>query len=253
MKIRTLIVDDESLARRLLRRLLDDDPAFEIVGECADGAAAVDAINRLNPDLVFLDLQMPELGGFEVLKRVERGRLPVIVFVTAYDEFALKAFAAHALDYIVKPVDEDRFVQTLERVKTVLIGQENSAFQQRLIRLMSEMVPRTVFRLAVQSEGRVVFLKGEEIDWIQAAGNYLELHVGKECHLLRGRLNELGRKLGPDPFFQIHRSTIVNLDRVKEFLPLFKGDGVVVLRDGTRLGVSRRYNQRLQELLNPQL
>jgi two-component system LytT family response regulator len=255
MKIRTLIVDDELLARKLIRKLLESGPEFEIVGECADGRETVSAIRKISPDLIFLDVQMPELGGFEVLNRLDPAQMPVIVFVTAYDKFALKAFEAHALDYLLKPLDEERFSQTLERVKTYLSGRQNGAAQNRLLNLINELAPqpKTISRLAVKSGGRVVFLKVEEIDWIEAAGNYLELHVGKECHLLRGRLSELEKKLNSEQFFRIHRSTIVHLDRVKEFQPLFKGEGVVVMKDGSRLAASRSCSQKLQEFLAAQL
>jgi len=255
MKIRTLIVDDELLARKLIRKLLESGPEFEIVGECADGSEAVSAIRKVAPNLVFLDVQMPELGGFEVLKQIDTEQMPVVVFVTAYDKFALKAFEAHALDYLLKPIDEERFSQTLERVKTYLNGRQNGAAQERLLDLIHELAPqpKTISRLAVKSGGRVVFLKMDEIDWIEAAGNYLELHTGKQSHLLRGRLSELERQLKPEQFFRIHRSTIVNLDRVKEFQPLFKGEGVVVLKDGSRLAASRSCSQKLQEFLGAQL
>jgi two-component system LytT family response regulator len=255
MKIRTLIVDDELLARKLIRKLLESAPEFEVVGECADGRDAVSAIRKVAPNLVFLDVQMPELGGFEVLKQIDTEQIPVVVFVTAYDKFALKAFEAHALDYLLKPVDEDRFSQTLERVKTYLNGRQNGAVQDRLLDLIHELAPqpKTISRLAVKSAGRVVFLKVDEIDWIEAAGNYLELHTGKQSHLLRGRLSELERQLKPEQFFRIHRSTIVNLDRVKEFQPLFKGEGIVVLKDGSRLAASRSCSQKLQEFLGAQL
>lgn len=255
MKIRTLIVDDELLARKLIRKLLEPGPEFEIVGECADGRKAVSAIRKVSPDLVFLDVQMPELGGFEVLKRLDAAQMPVVVFVTAHDQFALKAFETHALDYLLKPLDEDRFWQTLGRVKTYLNGQQNGVTQDHLRGLIQELAPppKTISRLAVKSGGRVVFLKVDEIDWIEAEGNYLDLHAGKESHLLRGRLSELERKLKPEQFFRIHRSTIVNLDRVKEFQPLFKGEGVVVMQDGSRLAASRNCSQKLQEFLAAQL
>jgi two-component system LytT family response regulator len=255
MKIRTLIIDDETLARKLIRRLLAAEEGIEIVGECADGRAAVSMIAGALPDLVFLDVQMPEWNGFEVLERIDPARMPVIIFVTAYDKFALKAFEANALDYLLKPVDEERFAQTLARVRTYLQGRQNGAMQQGLRDLMKEFgsLGKPISRLAVKSGGRVVFLKVEEIDWIGAEGNYIALHVGKECHLLRGRLRELEKKLNPQQFFRIHRSTMVNLDRVKEIQPLFKGEGVALLKDGSRLAASRSYSRKLQEFLEAQL
>jgi two-component system LytT family response regulator len=255
MKIRALIVDDEPLARKLIRQLLQTEPHFEVIGECGDGAQAVSTINDSSPDLVFLDIQMPEQGGFEVLTRLEKRRMPIIIFVTAYDKFALKAFEAHALDYLLKPVDEERFRHALERVKIHFGGRSNSEIHNRLAAFM-ETLPRpakSISRLAVKTDGRVLFLKVEEIDWVEAIGNYLGLHVGKEKYILRGRLAELEKQLPADEFFRIHRSTLINLDRVREFQPLFKGEGTVVLRDGTRLDVSRNGSQKLREWLEPEL
>lgn len=255
MKIRTLIVDDESLARKLIKKLLGSHQEFEIVGECADGRKAVSTIMELAPDLVFLDVQMPELGGFEVLERIASKQTPIVIFVTAYDKFALRAFEAHALDYLLKPFDEERFDQTLERVKTYICGRQGGLIRERLVDLVHDLAERrkSISRLAVKATGRVVFLKVDEIDWIEASGNYLDLHVGKECYLLRGRVNELEKKLDPERFFRIHRSTIVNLDRVKEFLPLFKGEGLVLLKDGSRLAASRSCSQKLQQFLQADL
>jgi two-component system LytT family response regulator len=255
MKIRTLIIDDELLARKLVRWLLAAEEGIEIVGECSDGREAVSTIATVAPDLIFLDVQMPEWGGFEVLERLDPEKMPVIIFVTAYDKFALKAFEANALDYLLKPLDDERFHQAVQRARTYLNGQGTEAVRERLIGLIHQLSPQSkpIARLAVKAEGRVVFLKMTEIDWIEATGNYLGLHVGKDNYLLRGRLSELEKKLSTDQFFRIHRSTIVNLDRVKEFRPSFKGDGVVVLKDGARLAASRNCAQKLQEFLEAQL
>jgi len=255
MKIRTLIADDEPLGRSLVRQLLAADPEVQIVAECANGAETVDAVQRYLPDLLFLDVEMPALDGFEVLASLRPEQLPVVIFVTAFDAFALKAFEAQALDYLLKPVAEDRFLEALKRAKTYLVGQERDYLRARLLGLAQERSKPSNFisRLAVEREGRVVFLKTEDIHWIQADGNYLHFHVQKENYLLRGRISELEKKLAPEQFFRIHRSTIVNLDHVKEFQPLFKGKGVVVMRDGSRLDASRNCSQRLRELLAPQL
>lgn len=255
MKIRTLIVDDEPLARNLIKKLLETEPQFEIVGECGDGSGAISVINKISPDLVFLDIQMPEQGGFEVLAQIDLAKMPVIVFVTAYDKFALKAFEAHALDYLLKPVDEERFRQVLQRVRTHHDDRETTVIQKRLAEFMEKLPLQSQFisRLAVKVGGRVLFLKVEEIDWIEAVGDYLGLHVGKEKYVLRGRLAELEKRLPTGHFFRIHRSTIINLDRVKEFQPLFKDEGTVLLRDGTRLDVSRNGSLKLRELLEPDL
>lgn len=255
MKIRTLIVDDELLARKLIRRLLATEDGIEIVGECADGRQAVSMIAKVSPDMIFLDVQMPEWGGFEVLERMDPAQMPVIIFVTAYDKYALKAFEANALDYLLKPFDDERFHQAIQRARTYLNGKGTGAVRERLIGLIHQLSPQSkpISRMAVKADGRVVFLKVAEIDWIGATGNYLALHVGKESYLLRGRLNELEKKLSTDQFFRIHRSTIINLDRVKEFQPLFKGEGIVVLKDGTRLAASRSCAQKLNASLEAHL
>ena len=255
MKIRTLIVDDEPLGRSLIRKLLAEDPDFESVGECVDGAEALRAIKTKSPDLVFLDVQMPELNGFEVLAELGSERLPIIIFVTAFDTFALQAFEAHALDYLLKPVADDRFFEALQRVKTYILGRESGEFRDRLLSLVREVTQSTrhISRLAVESGGHLVFIKVGEIDWIEAAGNYLNLHVGKQSYLLRGRISEFEKKLPTEEFFRVHRSTIVNLDRIKEFQPLFKGEGVVVLKDGTQLSASRTCSRKLHTFLSAKL
>src|SRR5262249_53908594 len=190
-------------------------------------------------------------NGFEVVANLQTERVPVIVFVTAFDTFALKAFEAHALDYLLKPVSEERFFETLKRVKTYMAGREADAVRDRIAGLVQELAhkPKYISRLAVESGGSFVFLRVSEIDWIQAAGNYLELHVGKQSYLLRGRISGLEKSLPPNQFFRVHRSTIVNLDRIKEFKPLFKGEGVIVLKDGSQLSASRSCSQKLHALL----
>ncbi len=255
MKIRTLIVDDEELGRKRIRKLLSLESEFEIVGESRDGREAIRAVEKLAPDLVFLDVQMPELGGFDVVAQIAPGKMPVIVFVTAYDQFALKAFEAQALDYLLKPFDDERFAQSLQRARTYLNGNGVGDMEKRLARLVNGLPGQSkhLTRVAVKSAGRVLFLKAAEIDWIEAAGNYVNLHVGKESYLLRGRMSELEKQFDPEQFFRIHRSTIVNLDRVKELRPLFKGEGIVVLKDGQQLSASRICSQRLQKLLEPDL
>jgi len=251
MKIRTLIADDEPLGRSLIRNLLAEDREFVCVRECADGADTLRAIQHDSPDLVFLDVQMPELNGFEVLANLRKEQLPAIIFVTAFDSFALKAFEAHALDYLLKPVSDDRFFEALQRVKTYLADREAGGVRDRLLGLVRQLTdsPKYISRLAVESGGSLIFLKVSEIDWIEAAGNYLSLRVGKQSYLLRGRISGLEKNLPPDQFFRVHRSTIVNLDRIKEFQPLFKGEGLIVLKDGSRLSASRSCSQRLRAFL----
>jgi len=252
MTIRTLIVDDEPLGRSLVKRMLAEDPEFECIGECVDGAEALQAIHRDSPDLVFLDVQMPQANGFEVLANLRKAQMPAIVFVTAFDQFALEAFEAHALDYLLKPISRERFFEALKRVKTYMVGRDAEGLRDRLTSLVRQLneSPKYIARLAVESGGSFVFLKVSEIDWIQAAANYLELHVGKQCYLLRGRISALEKGLPPEQFFRVHRSTIVNLDRIKEFKPLFKGEGLIVLRDGTQLSASRSCSQKLHALLS---
>jgi len=231
-RLRALVVDDEPLARERLRDLLVADAEVEVVGLCADGVEAVAAIRSLAPDLVFLDVQMPESGGFDVVAEVGVERMPVFVFVTAYDDYALRAFEAHALDYLLKPFDEARFRGALARAKAHVRATRGSR-------------PRLLDRLIVKTGGRYVFVKAEEIDWVEAQGNYVRLHVGEASYLLRDSIGKLEVRLDPDRFLRIHRSTIVNLDRVREITPLFHGEYAVVLADGTRLTLSRGYRDRL--------
>jgi two-component system LytT family response regulator len=256
MKIRTLIADDEPLGRSLVRQLLAPDPEIQIIGECANGAETLNAIQRDLPDLLFLDVEMPALGGFEVLAGLRPDQLPVVIFVTAFDAFALKAFEAHALDYLLKPLTEERFIEAVQRAKTHLVGREKDEIRDRLLALTRELSKppsKYISRLAVECDERVIFLKAEDIEWIEADGNYLHLHAQKRKYFLRGRISELEKKLAPEQFFRIHRSTMVNLDHVKEFQPLFKGEGVVVMKNGSRLAASRSGSLRLREFLAAQL
>lgn len=250
MKIRTLIVDDEALARERLRQLLQAEPEIELVGECADGQEAVTAIKQQNLDLIFLDVQMPELDGFGVLEAVPAESAPVIVFVTAHDKFALRAFEVHAVDYLLKPFDRERFqkalARALERVKQR--GKANPHPAQSAV--LAELKPQTkpLERLAVKTGGRVIFLKLADIDYIEAAHNYVELHVDKQSHLLRETLNSIEARLPADKFVRISRSVMVNIERVKELQPLFYGEYAVTLHNGTRLTLSRRFRDKLERL-----
>jgi len=251
MKIRTLLVDDEPLARDRLRSLLGAEPDFEIVGECGDGHEAVQAIEHHQPDLVFLDIQMPELDGFGVLAALKTPRMPEVIFVTAYNQHAVRAFEVHALDYLLKPFDRERFQTTLGRARTRLAHARSGDLNQKLTALLAEMrpEPKTTDRLAIKTAGKVLFVKTPDIDWIEAADNYVNLHVGAESHLLRETMGALEARLDPSQFLRISRSTIVNLERVKELQPMFHGDYTVILRNGTRLSLSRNYRDKLQALL----
>lgn len=251
--IKALIVDDEVLARNRIREILKKDPDIQLVGECGNGREAVDAILEHAPHLLFLDIQMPEMDGFTVLKTLPQERLPMVVFVTAYDQYALRAFEVYALDYLLKPFDAERFHRTLQHAKSQIRQARGSVLNQGLLNLLSELKKRPksklTDRLVIKSSGRVSFLKVNEIDWIASEGNYVRLHVGKETHLLRETLNQMEERLDSDQFRRIRRSTIVNLDRIKELQPWFHGEYRVLLQDGTRLLLSRKYREKLHDLL----
>ena len=250
-KIRTLVVDDETLARERVLTLLQQEVDVEVVGECSDGGQAVAAIQEQSPDLVFLDVQMPGCDGFEVLKHISPERMPSVIFVTAYDEYALRAFEVHALDYLLKPFGKDRFQQTLRHAREALEGRRAGDLGRRLLAMVHDIKPEPprVERLVVKSGGRVFFLRTDEIDWIEAAGNYVRLHLGHESHLFRETMNRIETRLDGSRFARIHRSRIVNTERIKELQPWFNGDHVVILRDGTRLTLSRLYKDKLQQRL----
>ena len=250
--IRALIVDDEPLARERMRSLLGGETDVEVVGEAKDGVEAVETILGQSPDLVFLDVQMPKLDGFEVIQTVGAERMPAVVFVTAYDQHALRAFEVQALDYLLKPFDQERFQGALKRVRRQLDSQETGDIGRRLLALVRDLRserPSRTDRLVVKSGGRLFFLRADEIDWIEAAGNYVRLHVGTDGHLLRETMNSIEARLNPDIFFRVHRSHIVNIERIKELQPWFNGEYVVVLQNGARLTLSRGYREKLQERL----
>jgi two-component system, LytTR family, response regulator len=250
-RIRTFIVDDEPLARQRLRQLLEREVDIELAGECADGRQAVAALRQHRPDLVFLDVQMPVLDGFAVLEELGAERMPVVIFVTAHDRYALRAFEVHALDYLLKPFDRDRFCKALDRARAQFQQTQSQDVNQRLLALLADVqeTRKPLDRLVIKSAGRVCFVRTAEIDWIEAAGNYLRLHVGRDVHLLRETMSRLELRLDPRLFPRIHRSTMVNIERIRELQPAFHGEYVVVLRDGTELTLSRGYRDRLQELL----
>ena len=252
MKLRTLIVDDESLAREGVRMLLEKDPDVGVVLECADGHAAVDLITKEKPDLVFLDVQMPEMSGVEVVASVGVKKMPNTIFITAYDKYAVQAFEFNALDYLLKPYTNERFARALERAKTQLRNshEPSQQFSALLDHLSSDT--NRLERLVVKSGGRISFVNVHDIDWIEAADMYVRLHVGREAHLIRGSLTALEAWLDPAKFLRIQRSIIVNLSRVKELHPLFHGEYVITLNDGTELNSGRSYRNKLQTLLeNP--
>ncbi|HUE89130.1 MAG TPA: LytTR family DNA-binding domain-containing protein [Vicinamibacterales bacterium] len=250
-KIRTMVVDDEPVARERIVGLLAQEKDIELVGECADGHEAVSAIQHQHPDLVFLDVQMPVCDGFGVIEQVGAERMPPVVFVTAYDEYALKAFEVHAIDYLLKPFGRDRFQQSLQHAREHLERRRAGDLGKRLLALVQDLKPepQKLDRLVVKSGGRVFFLRTGEIDWIEAAGNYVKLHLGEDSHLFRETMNNMEGRLDGQRFVRIHRSRIVNTDRIKELQPWFNGEYVVVLQNGARLTLSRGYREKLQERL----
>jgi len=252
-KIRVLVVDDEPLARRGIRQLLDSETDFEIVGECKNGREAVSALEKLSPELIFLDIQMPLLDGFSFIEKVGAQNLPEIVFVTAYDEYAIRAFEINALDYLLKPVDPERFQKTLERVREQIKNKQPRQMEQKLAALLENLkLPESekyLERIAIKENGRVTFLNIDEILWISSEGNYVGLHTKGETHLLRETMDAIERKLDSRKFLRLRRSTIVRIEQIKELHPLFNGEFEVVLKSGAKLSSSRRYRQNLDALL----
>jgi two-component system, LytTR family, response regulator len=257
-KIRVLIVDDEPLARQNIRVLLKEDPEIELIGECGSGAEAVKVIQKHAPDLLFLDIQMPLMSGFDVLEKIDAEKIPAIIFVTAFDQYAIRAFEVHALDYLLKPFDDARFEKALRQAKKQIEQREINQLSKRLVRLLEDRdaqpakarPPSYLSRLMVKSASRVFFLKVDEIDWIEAADYYVKLHVGRKAHLLRETMSDMEAKLDPEKFLRIHRSAIVNLDRVKEMHTHFNGEYLVILHDGTELKLSRSRREQLQQMLD---
>lgn len=257
MKIRALIVDDEPLARQRIRLLARDEPDLEIIGDHDSGADALPAIERDSPDLLFLDVQMPEMDGFQLLQKLSRERLPVVIFITAYDKHAVRAFEAHALDYLLKPVQPERFKAAVARAHEHLANRQASSAARGLLDLLaarqsSPAAPNAaqyLTRLTVKSDDKVVVVKTADIDSIESAGNYVAVNVGKESHILRESLNALEKQLDPDKFLRVSRSAIVNLDRVKELQPMFKGEHIIVLQNGKRLTMTRGLLREVEQAL----
>ena len=233
---RALIIDDEALARERIRTLLAGTPGIEILAECSGGREAVEKILADRPDLVFLDVQMPDLDGFEVLEAVASEWLPQVIFVTAYDEYAIKAFDVHAIDYLLKPIEPERFRKALARVT-----------KRDLLAMLDE---RPIDRLVIRTRSKVSFLKPSEIDWIEADGKHALLHAGREMHVVRHTLTRLEQRLAPHGFVRVHRSAIVNVDRIKELEPWFHGEYVVILKDGTKLTSSAAHSQALHRIID---
>ncbi len=250
MRIRALIVDDEPLGRQGVLRFIKNDAEIEVVAQCGDGQSAVGTILGKKPDLVFLDVQMPEMDGFEVVRRVGAERMPATIFVTAYDRYALRAFDANAIDYLLKPVGQARFEKALARAKERIAEKSSRATTQRLFAMLGQLKAQQQYveRLPVAENGRILFVKTKEIDWIEADGNYARLHVGARAHEIRDTLSTLEQKLDPRDFLRIHRSTIVNVHVIKEIQPWFHGYHLVLLQNGQELRMSRYQNEVAKRL-----
>jgi two-component system LytT family response regulator len=246
---KVLIVDDERLSRRRIRRLLSLEPDCE-VAECVNGMEAVAAMNQTRPDIVFLDVQMPEMDGIEVARAMESAK-PLVIFTSAYDEYALRAFEVQAFDYLLKPYDGRRFRESLQRARARVECDRSGHYDRRFSGPPEATASTRVApdRIAVRNNGRVVFVKLTDIDWIEAADNYVCLHTGRETHVVRETMNELEARLDPAQFLRIHRSSIVNLDRIREMQPWFRGDYRIVLRDGTQLTLTKNHREKLESRL----
>jgi two-component system LytT family response regulator len=261
--IRTVIVDDEPMARRSIRVLLEADPEVEVVGESASGAEAVELLHGAPVDLMFLDVQMPGMSGFDVLRALGKEGMPAIVFVTAHDRYVIQAFDAAALDYLLKPFDNGRFAAALDRAKRRVRQAGDSRMLRNIAEMLAGVEPATsegelgpaggqgayLERLMAREDGRVVVLRTDQVDWLEAADYYVRVHLGPKAHLVRESLTSLESKLDPSRFVRIHRSTMVNVDRVRELQPWFQGAYVVILVDGTRLKLSRARRARVEALL----
>ena len=249
--IRILVVDDEPLARRFIRRMLEREEDAEVVGECGDGRAAVTAVAERSPDLVFLDVQMPEMDGFAVLEELGPARRPLVVFTTAYEQYAIRAFEAHALDYLLKPFDEARFARSLAHARERLRDRRGEEERLQVDALLDHVRrrPAHLDRLMVRAGARIVFLKVDTIDWVEADDKYVHLHAGPVSHMVRQTISSMEEQLDPEKFLRIHRSAIVNVARIRELRPLFSGEYGVILEGGTELTLSRNYKDRLFGLL----
>ena len=260
MKIRTVIADDEELARRGLRALAQRWEDLELICECRNGREAVDAIHRHRPDLVFLDVQMPGTTGFDVMNAIEGAQRPHVVFVTAYDKFALRAFEVHALDYLLKPVNEERFDAALARVRVAMSHAADTAIIQRARQVAADLQVATsastvtpVDRLPIKSNGRIIAIRVADIDWVEADRDYVSLHVGGKTWLMRETIAAVELRLALSGFVRIHRSTLVNAERVRELRPQDKGEYAVVLNDGTELKLTRHYRASVERLVGPNI
>jgi two-component system LytT family response regulator len=246
-----MLVDDEPLARAMLREMLRDDPQAIIVGESGNGREALAAIRAHSPDLLFLDVQMPDLDGFKLLEALGQEDTCYVIFVTAYDQYAVRAFEVHALDYLLKPFDQERFQASWQRAREQIMRDRNGGTNQRILALLEDLKAGSKYleRLLIKASGRIYFLETNEIDWIEAEGNYVSVHSGKKSHLLRETITSLEQQLDPKRFVRIHRSSIVRIDRIRELKPWFHGEYRIILQDGVQLTLSRNYRDKLQAAL----
>jgi two-component system LytT family response regulator len=252
--IRAIIADDERLAREKLRILLGSEPEVQIVAECPNGRQTVSAIRSCQPDMLLLDIQMPDLDGFEVLNEISSGEMPQVIFTSAYDQYAIRAFEAHALDYLLKPFDRDRLHAAIARASVEIRKSQDQDLTNRVLALLSTVrsgkrLPQFDERVTIRTNGRVVFLNLEEIHWIEAAANYVRLNTGKDSYLFRETISRISERLNPSQFVRIHRSMIVNVAGIKELIPVNSGEYVVVLHSGKELSCSRGYRSNLQDLM----
>jgi two-component system, LytTR family, response regulator len=253
--IRTVIADDEPLARKKLRLLLGSEPGVQVVAECQDGHETIGAVHAHKPDLLLIDIRMPDADGFEVLGKLPADEMPVVVFTTAYDQFAVRAFEARATDYLLKPFERERLHQAIERARAELLKSHNRDLTARILDLLAASAepktdPRQIDdRMVIRAGGKVVFLDLAEVDWIEAAANYVKLNVGKDSYLLREGIGRVSERLDPDRFVRIHRSVIVNVRKIKELQPCDSGEYIAVLRNGKELSCSRGYRAELQRLI----
>jgi two-component system LytT family response regulator len=255
MVIRTVIADDERLAREKLRIFLASEPGMQVVAECNHGEETVLAVRKYHPDLVILDVQMPGMDGFEVLRQLPAEEMPIVIFATAYDQYALRAFEANALDYLLKPFDLERLHNAVEKARAQLYRSQDREMTRRILDLLSQVrpdPPRHVMpqgRLVIREKGRIVFIELDQIDWIEASANYVRLNLGKESHLVRETISNISERLNPNHFVRIHRSTIVDIRKIKELIPVNSGEYVVVLKSGKELSCSRGYRTALQSVI----
>jgi two-component system LytT family response regulator len=254
-RLKLLIVDDEPLARERIREMLRADPQIEVIGDCSNGDDAIEAVKTLHPDILLLDIQMPGTDGFGVLEALDPKDIPCVIFITAYDQYAVKAFEVYALDYLLKPFDRERFTRAIERGKQHVLKERNSSLNDRVLAVLNEIKnkPEYLERLVIRTNGHIFFIKTEEIDWLEAEGNYVRLHSGKESYLLRDAISSLENQLDPKKFLRIHRSAIVNINRIQELQPWFHGEYRIILQDGVQLTLSRSYRDKLNELVGKSL